>query len=700
MEQTFDTDRLTGDWISHSSPAPGRNFTVLAEGLGSVVRRMNEQAAETLLNPGALARTLAPRIAGLGSSDSAVDSTTLTSRALVGMWLSGYALGFLGPKDSLSTAERWFTGGSRSLPRLAGRNARIDSPELPAPEVVFALLPYLLDPLAPGTRRSTMRRPEESADRRSRKERGVFYTPGDVAAHMAVTATERGISTCLDPCCGTGVFLRAALLTGRCDFEGLFGIDIDPLAADACAFVLATAAIAKMDSWPTPWAAWHSARSRLATADSLQLMARDEGVVEPETRLRQFERLSRRLRAGEFPSPAEPQSVAADVAQVFPQLREGADLVISNPPYAQLGPRPLFGGLGSNFSTLGAEGARPATRLEGLFVELAWRLISERGVFSLVLPLSIATNSSTQFVEVRKGLQALRGELQVSFFDRAPDALFGDDVKTRNTIVRFRAGRPQGLSTSGLLRWTSGTRRGFFSSIEHCVVGAQVASYIPKIGSPAEARLLARLSALPSCLGAASERVSALTLARGQDSQSEAVFVGPTAYNWLSCSRSTTTLFGEGHSSESQLTAMEFATPQLADATFAILASRVTFWLWRVEGDGFHVTRRFLTRLPFAVHLLPSRVLSELACVGRELWAAAERRPIVSINKGRRTVSFSSLADPDLVDRADASIARAFGFEEALDAIAIRRWHENLVVVDFERRDRAALVGKGDVLAA
>jgi hypothetical protein len=133
----------------------------------------------------------------------------------------------------------------------------------------------------------------------------------------------------------------------------------------------------------------------------------------------------------------------------------------------------------------------------------------------------------------------------------------------------------------------------------------------------------------------------------------------------------------------------------LADAALAIIASRITFWLWRVEGDGFHVTRSFLGDLPFAIHLLPEHRLAELAAAGKDLWSAMRRDPVVSINKGRRTVAFSSLVAADLLDRVDDTLANVFALENELAAHSVRAWHENLIVVDFERRASRPLLAKG-----
>ena len=76
----------------------------------------------------------------------------------------------------------------------------------------------------------------------------------------------------------------------------------------------------------------------------------------------------------------------------------------------------------------------------------------------------------------------------------------------------------------------------------------------------------------------------------------------------------------------SPLTALRFATSEVADAAYAVLACRLTYWLWRVEGDAFHVQRGFLTRLPFQLGCLDSQTLGALADAGRELWRRSPDR--------------------------------------------------------------------------
>jgi hypothetical protein len=698
-----DVDRASGDWVALSSPAPRSNFTVLVEQVARGVRAEVDAVLEaSKATSSAYRAVLGPRLSHLGFDPATVEEPVLAARALVAIWLSGYALGRLSPGDSFAEAEHWFLGSAASsLPPLASDDLCPLFPQLPPPAEVFALLPYILDPLAPGTRRSVRQRPDESEDRRQRKKAGVYYTPGDVAAHMVTSAAPDTRRSCLDPTCGTGVFLRAAFLKQRAGFTGLFGVDADPFAADAVAFVLATAALHSGEHWPSPWSAWQAARMRVATLDSLLLLpgveldARSQRLREQE-----FNAIHQTLVDGVAPAEAKEQQPFRALGSLFPPLRKGSDLIVSNPPYTALGPRPPLDPISSRFTSLRSSGVGLTTRVEGLFVELAWQLLSAQGALSLVLPLSVATSSRPEFVGLREAMQKLQGAWTISFFDRAPDALFGDDIKTRNTIFTFRREARSSVSTTRLLRWTSWTRESFFSSFAWCDAEFDIGPFIPKVGLPAEARLLKRLQALPSTLGATVTQVTNARPGAGASRGASTVFVAPTAYNWLGCARDLDAFLGNGHTSESNLTAMHFPTPQVADAAFAVIASRLTFWLWNVKSDGFHVTRTFLRDLPFDLHRLGERERCELAEAGRHLWSTMRESPVISINKGRTTVAFSPLSGAPFLDLADQALLAAFGLGTLISPGSIRAWHENHVVVDLERRDPVPLLKKGQKRAA
>jgi hypothetical protein len=173
---------------------------------------------------------------------------------------------------------------------------------------------------------------------------------------------------------------------------------------------------------------------------------------------------------------------------------------------------------------------------------------------------------------------------------------------------------------------------------------------------------------------------------RGRDHAS--VLVAPTAYNWMSVARDAAALSRDGHSSTSAMLELVFETETAADAAFAVLSSKLLLWLWRVESDGFHVTKSFVLDAPFDLRQLSAVGQVRLADAGAQLWSEAVRSPTLSVNRGRTTVGYatSALAGSAAVDQA---VASAFGLPAHV-CDAVRSWHDNLLVVDFAEKRRVA----------
>jgi hypothetical protein len=132
------------------------------------------------------------------------------------------------------------------------------------------------------------------------------------------------------------------------------------------------------------------------------------------------------------------------------------------------------------------------------------------------------------------------------------------------------------------------------------------------------------------------------------------VFVASTAYNFLNVFRSFTLDSAKYPLSENTVHCLEFGREDYARIAFAILSSRLTYWLWHVEGDGFHVGRWFIQHLPFGRGTFTADQAAALERLGAQLWESLQDHRIVSINKGRQTVAFRPLAcekERDAIDQ-------------------------------------------------
>jgi hypothetical protein len=549
-----------------------------------------------------------------------------------------------------------------------------------------ALMPYLLDPREAATRREVLNAQSTAHERFVRKASGVFYTPGDVA-YLMVQHLLSGDGTAahhrwFDPAHGSGVFLRAALSAiygERGARDCIYGVDLDPLAAETSSFVLTAEDIIRRPDGPAPWERWHQFRRNLATGDAL-LIDTSEAPDQPTLTFEADNQPVDGNPLGQF----EPWRLDS----VFPETAEtGFARVVANPPYAPL--RPTAATI--HIRRLHPVTGRSASRdISPVFVELCADLLADDGALAAVVPLSAVASTRSPFPDLRQHLAEQRGRLELLSFDRAPDALFGDDIKTRNAIIHLDKGAPRGLVASPLYRWTSRTRESALTGIPVTSIAGLdgVPRSIPKIGREWERELFVACGNQSAYLDRwyTNRRLAPLTrVTRSvRDEPSDAVALAPTAYNFLGLVRDPYRAVTEGHNSQHGYWILQFASEPLASAAYALLSSRLAFWIWHITGDGFHVTSTLHQHVPVPTGD-PGRI-SRLADLGDQLWKAALQNSQVSTNRSRATVAYPAWGHTDLISEIDTELGAFIGvrYTESLAT-----WHEQLIIVDVhsERRD-------------
>ena len=620
------------------------------------------------------------------------------------MRIVGRSVGALSARTSLRDGEAWFLGNTLpsesfadTLGDLVDREAVRALESFAYDDDLRDLLPYLLDAHGPGSRASVMKDPGTRKSRQAKRAGGIFYTPSDVAEYIArETLGEPSLwpspaPRVLDPACGSGVFLKAVLdLTvrrtpglDRLAFaeRSLHGIDVNPLAVEAACFVLLHECLAAgwRRSDESPWSRWHRIRCNLYVADALTFQVTDinQDCADALARVRS------RLDDGYLP-PAEGQatperattlfSEGRSLGSVFPALAAGADVVIGNPPYAKIGPRADAASLERRFASISAR-AVAGSDYYPLFVEMMWRLARPtRSAAGMVVPLSLACSRRWQLSTLRRAISASGGRWRFAFFDREPHALFGEDVKTRNTIA-FRHDRRSDagpaattIETGPLRKWTSRQRSRLFDTIDFTPIsddGISITTGVPKLDGGEPARVFGRLARLTSRLrGMCSSVSSCLPADVARGDADACVFVAGTAYNFLSVFRPHRNLPAQRAPwSTSTVQSLEFGEEDEAARGFALLCSRVSYWLWRVNEDGFHVSRSFLLGLPFNDRVFDEAGRARLTRLGTHLWDRVQAHPIVSINGGRQTVAYKPDTDEGIRDEIDALILAAIGVD-------------------------------------
>lgn len=710
-----------------SAPRPGLSLAVGTEKRAVHVRAAVDGVRRALGDRESVKQAWSCLMASRWRGEALVESSDMALQAawsIVSTRIVGRSVGALSTGASLRDAESWFLGTARApaslaeqVTAVADRDAVRSLEKIAYDDEFRDLLPYVLDSIGPGSRASVMRNPATGESRRARKVSGVFYTPSDVAEYIAgeaLSEVDEAIACpkVLDPACGSGVFLKAALDIGspraadddRLGFveECLYGIDISPLAVEAACFVLLRECIdspAGLEA--SPWSLWHRIRCNFCVGDALDFCLRpprtngslavaeiraalDRSYVPPD------------VCDEEPPKEAGPLfSRGVSLGGVFPSLAAGADLVIGNPPYAAIGSRRDAADLERRFASATA-GCTERSDCYPLFVEMMWRLVrSNCSSSGMVVPLSIAFSRRAQLVALRRAIATSGGRWRFAFFDREPHGLFGEEVKTRNAIV-FRAEPgghdvPTSIETGPLRRWTSRQRAELFTKIDFTPLrGTAIARGIPKLAGEEPAAVHAALSLrterlrrmcsdVRSCLPGETERT---------DSRSR-VFVAGTAYNFLSIFRPHRFLPPrQAPWSSSKVLALEFDSEEAAARAFAYLGSRIAYWLWQVSEDGFHVTHSFVLDLPLTDGICGPRREAALAACGTQLWESVQAQQVVSVNGGRQTISYRPYGSDDVRDEIDALLLDALDIAPSFGAYLRSFAHQTAAVDERDPRRR------------
>ena len=627
---------------------------------GSLERKDCGGLRELLLSP--TCQQLAP---GMVRTDA-----EMTAWAMVSIWVVGVAARAIPTTARLPEAAEWFFGGDepeRLTDLLSARAVRQAGKTLQAyadAAGYYALLPYIVDPHGPGSRLSVKRDSATRAARMRKRAKGVFYTPADVAEYMVGgclnSIVGQSAPTVFDPACGTGVFLRAALKELRqrhpqknpfsLASECLFGADIDPWPLDASTFVLlADIWNGERDLQSKPVQVWRRLRLNFGCIDTLRVDPANGPLGAGGTCQENGERVS--------------------ISSLFPELDGNPSVIVGNPPYADLGKRPDLDQLGQVFKTL-AVNSHANAEICLAFIEQMTRLANrEECAGALVLPLSIACNIGPQFMATRKLMQETAGHWRFAFFDREPHALFGEDVKTRNAIFFWSnngSNTNAMLATGPLRKWRGDSRAAMFNSIRFTEFEGDIRTGIPKIDGVFQEAALRTLGTRGDRLEQAMPGIRRLNLAEALNADDWMVFVGATAYNFLNVFlRPPSTVLEEGLIlSEHPLHAIRCASSEDALVVFSILTSHLAYWWWHTHGDGFHVSRRFISEFPFSPDVLRGERAARLCESGETLWSDIKEHPIISLNRGRTSLAYTTNGHEDMRRCADEVLADVAGLTD------------------------------------
>ncbi len=474
-----------------------------------------------------------------------------------------------------------------------------------------------------------------------KKNQGVYYTPIDVVDFMVsrcISSVSPHIPfpTIIDFSCGSGVFLLQSFLNlekklnpNHCFDTSvelltkcIWGVDISQAAIDCCKAVFLQYYIDEYsDDFSRFFEVGYALRHSLFVGDATQLQI---------------------------------------VYSSHKELPQTYNCIIGNPPYVSEG------------------------KDSNLFIPFVENLITHSSGTScsaLVLPLSVCYSQGRKYVELRERMSANSGEWIFLNYDRSPDSLFGDQVKTRNTILFHNTHQAATtLTTTRLQRWTSEHRDQLFKKQELCdISNLKISKYVPKISCPLEKQAFEVINRGHSslkelCVPYPSEHT---------------LVVNGTAYNWICAyDHFPPSTDEKGNPYLSNTSKIYYFPDEIRrDFCIALLSNRIAYWYWVAIGDGFHLNSSFLSDYRVSWNCFTALQQEELCKLGNAYSQRVKDHPTVSFNAGKKIVNYSHWDAMEIIRRVEEIIIAALNLPTTF-ASYIEDWYHNQVYCNRDNEKR------------
>lgn len=337
-------------------------------------------------------------------------------------------------------------------------------------------------------------------------------------------------------------------------------------------------------------------------------------------------------------------------------LAGGFDVVIGNPPY-------IAADQAASHCPSWQFVTADCPDVYAWVLERSAGLVRDGGRTGMIVPLSLAF--SEHFASCRRLLFATYGENWFSSFARIPSALFAGDIRVRNTIhLGHKSSEPGRQHTTRLHRWFDVARPQLFPNLTYTAFRPECwGGRIPRLNSPKLMELIER------CLQSGGRLGHCLS----RQPTPYRLYFKKTAYNWLTfCRRLPPCYAGDGSPiTQTQFDVLHFSDARLRDLAFLLLNGKWTFAFWCALGDDFHVTRWMVTDLPADLTSLPNAAVRRLLPLAGTLEKAMDQAVSFKRNAGKRVGTYNLARCRKATDRSDRIFADSFGWSDAWDDVEL-----------------------------
>jgi hypothetical protein len=333
------------------------------------------------------------------------------------------------------------------------------------------------------------------------------------------------------------------------------------------------------------------------------------------------------------------------------------DIVIGNPPYGakvSVDHKKKFKKYYKSASS-DIEGGRGSLNTYTVFIELALKLLSEKGNLNYIVPISVCSSESS--MPLHSLLEQQCEVIRISSFAVRPQPVFLNAMVNTSIINAIKTGKPfESVSMTKMYRKSVGTSMtdilGSIKFIEPR--GFYIQGRYPKISDEIELKILKKLNNLPN------------TLTDYITDSGERIFYRAAGGRYFKI----ITPFSTGSAAETSITVSEKNQMGIG----AILSSNLYFWFYQVYSDNLNLKKTELESFPMPSQKNLNIILPELRKAYEEFLKDIQLN--VKTRKSENYAHVKSFQEFKLgkskkfIDKFDSILASAYDLtEEELDFI-------------------------------